>query len=223
MNKSVITLCDVTKWYSTPSGAITVLQHLSAQFQQGTSYAITGASGSGKSTLLSLIMGFEKPSSGSIFFDSVNSATMSESERTHFLTFSIGLMFQSPHLIEELSIIENVMMPGLIACCSWKESYNRAQELLAKMQIQDKENQAPSQLSGGQQQRASLARALFNKPAFLLADEPTGNLDAQTGTSIIKLLIDCQKEWNMGLIISTHDESLARLMDKTYHLNQGIF
>lgn len=200
---------------------IIVLDNISLSCDQGVSYAITGASGSGKSTLIQLLAGLDLPTHGQVLFNNKNIASLSSAEREEFLNRNIGLVFQRPHLIRELSVQENVMVPGMIAGMGKTDCVGRAQELLEAVGIGDKADRKPASLSGGQQQRLVLARALFNKPAFLLADEPTGNLDLETGKSIIELLLRLQKEYHMGIVVSTHDMYVASTMQETFELHNG--
>src|SRR5579872_7465504 len=200
---------------------IPVLKEVTASFRQGSTYAIMGVSGSGKSTLIQLLAGLDLPTRGQIFFNNKDLALFSEVQREAFLNKKIGLVFQQAHLIRELSIEENVMIPGIIAGMSWQEGRKRAHELLEAVGIADKALHKPGSLSGGQQQRLILARALFNRPTFLLADEPTGGLDLETGKAIITLLLRLQKEYHMGIIVSTHDTQVADHMEETCILHNG--
>jgi ABC-type lipoprotein export system ATPase subunit len=131
------------------------------------------------------------------------------------------LVFQSPHLLRELSVLENVIVPGLIGGKNKNECIEHAKALLNHVGLFDKKDSKPGELSGGQQQRVAIARALFNNPAFLIADEPTGNLDLATGNSIIDLLLTCREEWGMGVIVSSHDEYVVERMDVVYVLSGG--
>jgi lipoprotein-releasing system ATP-binding protein len=221
MQKATLTAQEISKKFTQGSDEITVFHQLNATFSEGQSCAITGISGSGKSTFMHIISSLDTPTTGMVLFNNHNIHTFSASQRSHFLNKSIGLVFQSPHLIRELSIIENVILPGLISGKTQQECASRADQLLAKVGLLEKKHQRPGELSGGQQQRIAIARALFNEPAFLIADEPTGNLDMQTGKAIIDLLISCSQEWGMGLIISSHDDYVTQKMDAVYTLEQG--
>ncbi len=221
MHAAELLVQNLTKQFIQGSTPVNVLNGISARFTQGATYAITGASGSGKSTFLHLLAGIDTPTTGSVSFDAHNLATMSAQQQSHFLTHSVGLVFQYPYLIQELSVVENVALKGLIEGSSYAGCIEHASTLLKMVGLADKMNARPATLSGGQQQRVALARALFNKPAFLIADEPTGNLDEQTSVSVIHFIKDCQQEWGMGLIISSHDPYVAQLMDHTYHLHNG--
>lgn len=211
----------VTKYFQQGDTCIKVLDTIDITFMQNGSYVITGLSGSGKSTFVHLLAGLDTPSTGSIRFNDKIVHLLSQEERTEFLNRSIGLVFQQPYLIKELSVIENVMLPGLIAGKDHLDVKNRARELLNGVGIEHKMASKPGELSGGQQQRVAIARALMNKPAFLIADEPTGNLDSITGKDIIDLLLLCADKEKMGLIISSHDAYVARAMGEIYELKEG--
>jgi ABC-type lipoprotein export system ATPase subunit len=200
---------------------IIVLNNIDSIFMQEKNYAITGISGSGKSTFIHILAGLDKPCAGNVFFNDKAINRFSSDELSRFLNQSVGLVFQSPHLIGELSVIENSMLPGMIAGKDKNDCEKRAEQLLKKVGLIDKKDQKIGELSGGQQQRVAIARALFNEPAFLIADEPTGNLDLATGIAIIDLLLSCHREWGMGLIISSHDEYVAEKMDEIYLLSEG--
>jgi lipoprotein-releasing system ATP-binding protein len=199
-----------------------VLHGVDARFVQGTSYAITGISGSGKSTFMHLLAGLDTPDGGTVSFDGKNISSFTQREKEHFLSFSLGLAFQSPYLIDELSVLENVMLKGMVAGLSAQNSREHAHELLRRVGLEHKAQAHIASLSGGQQQRVALVRALFNKPAFFLADEPTGNLDHETAKTIITLLLDYQREWSMGLIISSHDPYVAQSVSEVWHMDDGI-
>jgi lipoprotein-releasing system ATP-binding protein len=218
MEPHSITLIDITKSFN---HNLNVLNNVSAHFKQGDTYAITGDSGSGKSTLLSIIGLIEKPSSGTILIDNHSVACHTEHEKSLFLNSIIGLVFQQPHFIEELSVLQNVILPGLIKKIPLAACVQKGEKLLEAVGLEQKKEAFPKSLSGGQQQRLVLARALFCEPAFLLADEPTGNLDPHTAQLIIDLLLECQAKWNMGLIMSTHDQRLASRMGTIFEIRDG--
>lgn len=222
MNKIEIEAKNVKKNFEQGSVCTEVLKGISAQFEQGKTYALTGVSGTGKSTLLHIIAGLDAPSSGEVLYDNKDIASLSPDQRTHFLNRYIGLVFQLPYLIRELSVLENVMLMGLIKGDPESECKKRALELLVSVGLEDKANHQPASLSGGQQQRVAILRALFNKPAFLLADEPTGNLDELSGKLIIELLLRYQNEWGMGIIVSSHDAYVAERMEIVYKLHDGV-
>lgn len=213
---------EVEKFFIHAGTRVEILKKTTAAFQQGTSYAIVGASGVGKSTLMHILAGLESPNTGNVFFNGHDLSQLSMKDKSIFLNKSIGLVFQQPYLIRELSVLENVMVPGLLSGQSSMQCKKHAQELLTLVGLADKSVSKVATLSGGQQQRVALARALFNKPDFLLADEPTGNLDSATSKIIVELLSKFQKEYNMGIIVSTHDLSVATAMDQVYCLQDGL-
>jgi len=216
-----VTVCNMQKSFREGTTILPVLKNITITFEQGKTYAITGVSGTGKSTLLHLLAGLDRPDSGIVYYNGQNIVQFSPQKLDHFHNSHIGLVFQWPYLIRELSVIENIMLPGLIKGLNKTDCADHAHQLLQYVELNHKANEKPMTLSGGQQQRVALARALFNKPPFLLADEPTGNLDKKTGYAIIDLLLSCQKEWNMGLIISSHDEYVANSMQHLYQLKDG--
>lgn len=222
MHKSTLTAKEVSKTFIQGTQEITVLNGITSTFTQDKSYAITGISGSGKSTFIHILAGLDTPTRGTILYNNIPLQTLTSVQRTQFFNTSIGLVFQSPHLLRELSVIENIMLPGLINGQTKIDCEHKAIKLLEKVELSHKKNSKIGELSGGQQQRVALARALFNQPAFLIADEPTGNLDFATGNTIIDLLLSCGKEWGMGIIISSHDDYVTEKMDEVYTLREGL-
>lgn len=212
----------IFKAYAQGQTILPVLQGISIKFLQGTSYAITGVSGSGKSTLMHILAGLEHPDAGEVLFNEISLQKFSAVECERFRNQSIGLVFQKPYMIQELTVLENVMLKGLIAGMSYEECHDQAVTLVHRMGLMEKIAQQPASLSGGQQQRVALARALFNKPLFLLADEPTGNLDHATATSMLDFILECQQTWSMGLIISSHDPLIANAVQEVWHLQDGV-
>lgn len=194
-----------------------LFRNISARFCQGTSYAIQGVSGTGKSTLLSLIGNLDNPTFGtvSIIYDAESSLDFQLQKRAGSTT---EFLFQQPYLIKELSIIENIQLPGIIKGQKKEHCNQRARILLEKINLSHKAKAYPNQLSGGQLTRVALARALFNEPLFLIADEPTASLDAHAAREIILLLQKFQRELPMGLIIATHDSVVAHMLDERYAL-----
>jgi lipoprotein-releasing system ATP-binding protein len=221
MKIAEISLTQVKKSFRQGQNTVEVLCDLNTQFQQGFSYAITGVSGSGKSTLLHLLAGIDTPTAGHIYLNGHDLATMKTTAREEMLHKTIGLVFQLPYLIAELSVIENVMLKGLIEGRTTPQCRKQALYLLEMVGLATQAERSPASLSGGQQQRVAIARAIFNKPAFLIADEPTGNLDEATGNTIVELLLFCQTEWKMGIIVSTHNLSVAGQMDVVFELKDG--
>lgn len=213
---------DLKKTYIQGNNTIQVLQGVTASFEQGVSYAITGPSGSGKSTLMHLLAGLDTPTQGEVLFNSVDLNALSATQKKTFLSHSLGLVFQLPYLISEFSVLENVMLKGMIAGDPVQGLKDQAYLLLEQVKLAHKAQSNPLSLSGGEQQRVALARALFNKPAFLLADEPTGNLDVASGKVIVELLLSCKAQWGMGIIVSSHDAYVCERMENVLHLDNGI-
>ncbi|MBA2307487.1 ABC transporter ATP-binding protein [Candidatus Dependentiae bacterium] len=218
---AVLAVVDLFKTFTQGSTLIPLFNGITYAFKQGHSYALRGASGSGKSTFLHILAGIENPTSGSVYFNNKSIALFSPSERASFLHTSISLIFQAPCLINELSVLENTMIKGLIQGEEYARAAQKAVELLEKVGIANKSSAFPAMLSGGEQQRVALARALFSNPAFILADEPTAHLDKQNKESIIELLLQCQHDESMGLVVASHDEEVIQAFQTTLLLNKG--
>jgi ABC-type lipoprotein export system ATPase subunit len=221
MNISKITLIKIKKSFIQGDNSLLVLNEISMRFQKGMSYALVGVSGSGKSTLLHIIGCLDDPTEGMVCFDGVPYTQLSPLQKALLRNQSLGMIFQLPYLIDELTVLENVMIKGLMSGMPKKKCVQEAQNLLSDVGIADKITSYPSELSGGQQQRVAIARALLNKPDFIIADEPTGNLDSKTAQEIVELLISCAKQGLMGLIISSHDRNIAYRMENLLQLDRG--
>lgn len=189
------------------------LENVSITFTTEKTYGITGPSGSGKTTLLHMLALLVKPDKGTIFINKKDSTLFSQKERMHFFAHTVGIVFQQPYVIPELSVIENSMLPGLIQGKSKEECQQKAVTLLTQVNLLAQADLPVKTLSGGQQQRVSLARALFNNPAFLLMDEPTGSLDSKTAAHIIDLIFSLHDTYKIGIIMCTHDKKTVELMD----------
>ncbi len=215
-------LYDIFKAYDQGDKSLQVLNGISVTFSKGKSYAITGSSGSGKSTLMHIIGLLDEPSSGQVYYNDVSTALMRGQEKKLFLNRTIGFVFQFHYLLNELTALENIMLMGLIKGESKQLVMERAQSLLNMVGLASKADSYPFQLSGGEQQRVAIARALFNRPAFLIADEPTGNLDAHNAQLMIDIFVQAQREWGMGLIICSHDKEIYQRMETVYRLANGV-
>jgi lipoprotein-releasing system ATP-binding protein len=222
MNRSdqhILRVTGVYKSFAQGGKRLEVLRGVDAVFEQGKSYAITGVSGSGKSTFLQIIGGLDKPTHGDVFFDQKNLRSMRD--KAAYLNTKIGFVFQFHYLIKELSVLDNIMLVGLIGGLDAVLAKQRALELLGLIGLEHKAAEFPMKLSGGEQQRVAIARALFNKPAFLIADEPTGSLDEANAANIVTLFEQFQREWRMGLIICTHDKAVYERMGSILRVHHG--
>jgi lipoprotein-releasing system ATP-binding protein len=217
----ILVVQNLCKGYMSGNQHLEVLVDLSLELEDGEMSAVTGVSGSGKSTLLHLIGGMDRPDQGSIKIQGVEVTRLGHTELCRFRNSAIGFVFQSHHLLPEFTALENVMMPLLLR----KESPARATEaalaLLAEVELAGREHHRPGELSGGEQQRVALARALVGKPRLLLADEPTGNLDPQTGELISALLRSLQERHRLTSVIVTHNERLAGICTSAHRLERG--
>lgn len=218
-NEPLLTLQRVTKRFKTASGDITILNAISAAIMPGEKVAIIGPSGSGKSTLLSLIGLLDVASEGEVVIAGRSVREMSEREQACFRNEKIGFVFQSFELISPFTVAENIQTPLEIG--GKPVDREAVARLLAEVGLTERAEALPHTLSGGEKQRVAIARALIHKPALLLADEPTGSLDRSTGERILKLLLDAVQERHTTLIVITHDESVAALMDRVFEIKQG--
>ena len=204
-------------------GNLEVLKGVSFSAQAAEVVSIVGASGAGKTTLLQILGTLSRPDGGTLEIDEKNVLAMDEKRLAAFRCRKIGFVFQAHHLLPEFSALENVMMPFLIAGGKSSEAKQAAAQLLERVGLADRMNHKPSQLSGGEQQRTAIARALINKPAVLLADEPTGNLDSATKQEIHKLLFSLRDSLGQTIILVTHDPQLAALCDRSLEMRDGLF
>ena len=209
----------LTKRYPNVSGMLTVLHDVSFSLSAGATCAILGPSGSGKTTLLGLCAGLDQPSEGSVTIDNVNLGALDEEARARFRSERIGFVFQSFQLIPTLTAIENVMVP--LELRGEKDVRDEAAELLRRVGLGERLGHYPAQLSGGEQQRVALARAFINRPKILFADEPTGNLDSETGRLIIDSLFELNRQAGTTLVLVTHDTEVAQRTERVIRLKAG--
>ena len=212
---------NLSKTYSIPDGRLQVLQEVDLQVQRGEFIAITGPSGSGKTTLLSLLGALDSPDSGEIWLEDRAVNLLRGTAAADFRRDQVGFVFQLFYLLPNLTALENVMAPLLPY--RRKLSFDlkkRAQQLLERVGLADRQGYPPARLSGGEQQRVAIARALINRPKIVLADEPTGNLDPKTGAEVLEVLRELQRTGNQTLIMVTHDPQLAALADRRIQLEQ---
>jgi ABC-type lipoprotein export system ATPase subunit len=221
MSEQFLSARGLAKTYTMGKRSLEVLRGVDLTVARGEFLALRGASGAGKSTLLHLVGGLDSPNAGEIFFKGQNLAKFSESELTNFRNRRVGFVFQSYHLLPELTALENVCLPARVARISFAQTEKRGRDLLARVGLQNRVEHKPYELSGGEQQRVAIARALVNEPELLLADEPTGNLDSYTGNEIIELLKNLRAEKNMTLVIATHDAKIAAHAQRVIELIDG--
>lgn len=213
---------NVVKEFKTGDTRITPVNGVSFELEQGTFAAILGKSGSGKSTLLSILGGLDTATSGDVLVGGVNLSTLSEGRLTEYRRNDIGFVFQQYNLIPNLTAKENVMLPMEFAGVGKTERQARAAGLLQEVELtSDLHDRRANRLSGGQQQRVSIARALANRPSLILADEPTGNLDEETGERIIELLASLSRREQTTILVVTHDSALTRKADRRMRLAKG--
>jgi lipoprotein-releasing system ATP-binding protein len=221
MNNSILTLQKIYKAFSQAHEKLVILDSLSLNIGAGEVVALVGPSGSGKTTLLQIAGLLAKPDSGSVVIAGQDYSTASEAESTLARRNNIGFIYQFHHLLPELSALENVMMPQLIAGKHHQEAGEYAAELLDKVKLSHRKTHRPSELSGGEKQRVAIARALANKPKLVLADEPTGNLDPETSAEVFAAFADAIASSGAGALVATHNMELARQMARTLRLNHG--
>ncbi|HTL01000.1 MAG TPA: ABC transporter ATP-binding protein [Vicinamibacterales bacterium] len=215
----MIELREVSKTVTSGDHRLTILHPLTLTVPEGQRLAILGPSGSGKSTLLGLIAGLDSPSGGAVVIDGVEITALSEDRLAKLRGEKIGFVFQSFHLIPSLTALENILVPMEIA--GRRDAGARAKTLLAEVGLGERGHHYPSQLSGGEQQRVAIARALSNEPKIILADEPTGNLDSNTGHTVIDLLLTINRTRGTTVIVVTHDPDIASMADARISLRDG--
>lgn len=211
---------SVSKTYGSGEAAVEALKNVSFTVPKGEFVAVVGESGSGKSTLLNMIGALDTPTSGKVFIDGKDTFAMKEKNLTIFRRRNIGFIFQSFNLIPELTVEQNIIFPVLLDYQKPDKRY--LEELLTVLNLQSRRNYLPSQLSGGQQQRVAIGRALITRPALILADEPTGNLDTQNSSEVISLLKEASKKYEQTIIMITHNRAISASADRVLQVSDGV-
>ena len=220
-NNPILIADSVVREYSQGGTSIPVLSGVNLSVGDGEKVAIVGASGSGKTTLLNLLGGLDDPDKGRIAVNDKSWTNLGASERAIWRNQHIGFVYQFHHLLNEFSALENVALPLLIGDCSVNKSRQQATSLLERVGLGHRLNHTPAELSGGERQRVAVARALVNEPSVVLMDEPTGNLDPITAKTMLELLIDLNQSLGIAFVLVTHDDNIARQMDRTVILEMG--
>ena len=216
---AVLEVKDLTKKYGQGESEVIALDHVSFSVERGEFAAIIGASGSGKSTLMNLIGGIDDPTGGSVLIEGNDISSMNEDELAIFRRRNLGIVYQFYNLIPTLTAEENIALPWKLD--GRKENKERLEEIVKRLGLEKRAKHLPGQMSGGQQQRVSIGRALINEPAFLLADEPTGNLDSKTGREIMDILKTTNQKYNQTILLVTHDEKIALQASRIITLRDG--
>ncbi len=219
---NVIELRELQRYYKMGAETVKALDGIELEIRRGEYVSIVGPSGSGKTTLFNLVGGLDKPTNGSVFIDGVDISQLDAYELAWLRCRKIGYIFQSFNLIQVLTALENVSLPTVFAGTPHDEGLKKAEKLLDQVGLSDRINHRPTELSAGQQQRVAIARALANDPAIILADEPTGNLDLNTGMEIIDLLHGLNKMRGLTLVAATHDLKMIKASDRIVWMRDGV-
>lgn len=223
MNNMIIKLEDVDKFYMETGNKLHILKKLNLEVKRGEFVSILGKSGSGKSTLLNIMGLLDKIDGGKIWIDDKEVSSLNEAERNNIKNHFLGFVFQFHYLMSEFTALENVMIPALLNNFKNKSEIEKeAKELLEIVGLAERMTHKPNQLSGGEKQRVAIARAMINKPKLILADEPTGNLDEDTGEMIFSLFRKINKERNQSIVVVTHARDLSQVTDRQIYLKRGV-
>ena len=223
MNDIIMKLEDIDKFYMETGNKLHILRKLNLEVQRGEFVSILGKSGSGKSTLLNIMGLLDKIDGGKIWIDNREVSSLNETERNNIKNNFLGFVFQFHYLMSEFTALENVMIPALLNNFKNKSEIEKeAKELLEIVGLEERMKHKPNQLSGGEKQRVAIARAMINKPKLILADEPTGNLDEDTGELIFSLFRKINREHNQSIVVVTHARDLSQVTDRQIYLKRGV-
>lgn len=224
MSSLVLDAQNIEKSFTDGKSTVDVIKGISLQVKAGEFVSIVGSSGSGKSTLLHILGGLDRPSAGQVMVNGRRFDNLSEAERGYVRNENLGFVYQFHHLLPEFTALENVAMPLMLRkSVKFKEAKQQAEYLLERVGLIHRLTHQPGELSGGERQRVALARAVVTKPKLMMADEPTGNLDRKTADKIFELLTELRSEFNMAMLIVTHDEQLAHSADRILHMRDGLW
>ena len=218
MNKEIISIKGIDKSYGEGDKLLQVFKNFSLSLHEGETIGLVGASGSGKSTLLHMICGLDKPDSGSVKIKGIDITELTYDERSQLRNKEIGFVYQFHHLLPDLTALENIALPALLAGTNHTEAMKNSSQLLEQVNLFGKENNTPNELSGGERQRVAIARAMSNNPSCLIMDEPTGNLDTKNVENFMTLLTDMVSLRNVTLLIATHDTKVSSRLDRLLSL-----
>ncbi|AUX88979.1 lipoprotein-releasing ABC transporter ATP-binding protein LolD [Acinetobacter sp. ACNIH1] len=224
MSNLVLDAQNIEKSFKDGKSTVDVIKGISLQVTAGEFVSIVGSSGSGKSTLLHILGGLDRPSAGQVMVNGRRFDNLSEADRGYVRNENLGFVYQFHHLLPEFTALENVAMPLMLRkSVKFKEAKQQAEYLLERVGLTHRLTHQPGELSGGERQRVALARAVVTKPKLMMADEPTGNLDRKTADKIFELLTELRSEFNMAMLIVTHDEQLAHSADRILHMRDGLW
>lgn len=219
MTNIILELDDLVKYYGSGDNLVRAVDHTSLQIERGKFTAIVGRSGSGKSTMLHLIGGLDRPDKGRVLIEGKDIFSLKDDRLAQFRRKKIGFIFQDYNLIPSLNVWENIVLP--LGLDNRRVDPQEVEQILEKIGLADKKTAMPNVLSGGQKQRTAIARALVTRPAIILADEPTGNLDSQTELEVMSLLKSCVRDFGQTLVMITHDETIAQMADRVILIADG--
>jgi lipoprotein-releasing system ATP-binding protein len=220
--KVIVEANAINKSFLSGRGNLEVLKGASLQLHEGEMVLLLGASGTGKSTFLHILGTLDQPDSGSVSYDGLDVKTLKHNELSKFRNEKIGFVYQFHHLLPDFNALENVMLPGLIMGLQKENAAEKAFEMLKAVGLENRDTHKPNQLSGGEAQRVAVARALFNKPQVVYADEPTGNLDNKTGAALLELFLELNARFNQTFFIATHNERLMEQIERRYLIKDGV-